>query len=584
MLGIISTLSISKTGEKLSSEQGVPVVKKVTAVIDGDEFEAFLNDADDQSEYYETLRLRILDIKESVGCEYLYTMAPLSGNTWQYVIDGSCDPSDTENFSSLGDEQDITELGEAPVKAFNEKTITSSGLVDQGDEWGWQISTYAPIVNSKGKTVALIGCDFNIQATMVVIKSLSRKIVVLTVVFVLIGIIVIGVSLNFMFGRINEVSSAMKNISEGSADLTARIPEHGKNEIALLAKNFNKVIGNLNNLVGTLQKETVVLEETGNVVQDRIHNQMAKAINTTTQNVEEISKSINDQKQSISTIKDEMQNAEEQITVLDKRIVEQSAAIQQSSSAIEEISSNIRSVDHSISLIIDEYKNLVNESNAGRELQDTVSEQIANIAQQSENLTEANQAIAAIAEQTNLLAMNAAIEAAHAGDLGKGFGVVADEIRALAETSSTQSAEIKSLLEGISKAIGGIVTSSKQSASSFESVGNKIGELNNLMQEVQGGMQEQSIGVSSILESMKKLDSTTHEITSASSQMKNVSENMVSNIKSLNILADTTQTKSGIVNQNMNDMKEAALNAESASDRNRSAADKMASMINGFKV
>ena len=583
IIAVMSGTSISATGEALSEEQGIPIVKKVASLIDGDEFEHFLSVMDEEDEFYERIRLAMLDIKETVGCEYLYTIAPKSGSIWQYIIDGSCDPSDEENFSALGDEEEMAHLGEAPMRSFNEGIITNSGIVSQ-DAWGYQISTYMPIKNSRGKAVGLIGCDFNTYRTVNVMKQHITLIAIVSVILVIIGITVLYLIIRNIFGKMSEISDAMTAISEGTADLTSRIPERGNNELTHLAKSCNTVIGSLNSLIRTLQNETKVLGETGTTLQDRINNQMVNIIQTSTDNVGAIASRVSEQNGKIESFASEVETVESQITELDKLIANQSSAIQQSSSAITQISSNIQSVDKSISLITNEYKELVRESAEGRIMQDQVSEQIANIAQQSENLTEANQAIAAIAEQTNLLAMNAAIEAAHAGDLGKGFGVVADEIRALAETSSTQSSAIKQLLEGISGAIEGIVSSSVLSAQSFESVGNKITQLDNLMQEVQGGMREQSEGVTSILDSMKLLDSTTREITDASSRMKKAGRNMVSDIQNLNELSSKTQNESSSVNGDMVQLKEAASNAVDACHRNLSAADKISGLINGFTV
>ncbi|MBR6152913.1 MAG: hypothetical protein IKQ43_00585 [Treponema sp.] len=279
-----------------------------------------------------------------------------------------------------------------------------------------------------------------------------------------------------------------------------------------------------------------------------------------------------------------MQSVENEISKLDDRIVEQSQAIQLSSNTMQDLSSNIHTVDNSLSQIISEYSNLVKEANQGRAMQVEVVEQIESIARQSENLNHANAAISSIAKQTNLLAMNAAIEAAHAGELGKGFGVVADEIRSLAETSSSQSGSIKGLLKGITQSISGIVESSKSSADSFERLGNKINQLENLIQEVQAGMGEQNRGVENILSEMKKLDETTGDITDTSSHIKTSSSRVLSNVQDLETIAADTRSKSTEVSSDMQSMENVALDAVKACEKNQDASKQVAEIINGFKV
>lgn len=584
VIAIVSGIGIMRTGEILASQQGIPVVQKATAMIDGDEFEKFVNGNPSESDsYYEETRLALLEIKNTVGCEYLYTMVPKSGNTYIYVIDGSCDPSDAENFSNLGDEEDITSLGEAPVKVMRGETeISHSGLVAQ-DDWGWQISTYHSIKNSSGKVVGFIGCDFNIEFIISVMYSRILLISILSVVFVVLGIVVLMLMTRYVFDGMKNVSNAMDEISSGKADLTARVPVKGGEEVSHLAASCNKVIDSIDKLVSKLQEEGVVLSESGSLLSGRMEEN-SSIMASVVDNVNEIGNHIEDETMSINEVASGMHNVESEISNLDEKIVQQSAAILSSSSAIEQISSNIESVARNVNAITTEYESLVRDSQTGRRMQDDVSEQITHIAQQSENLNEANSSISAIAEQTNLLAMNAAIEAAHAGEAGKGFAVVADEIRKLSETSTVQSKTIGDLLSSISASISGIVDSSRMSAQSFESVGSKIGQLNNLMREVQCGMDEESRGVTDILTTMKTLDGTTKDIQEASAHMKAESKKVFLSVQNLQSLASETQSKSQSVMSSMDSMKVSADSALEAAERNLKASDGVIKMINGFKV
>jgi len=139
---------------------GAFTVEKAAAMIDGDSFQMLSRSLDINDPFYEETRVKLLHLKESSGCKYLYTMAPAEGNIWRYIIDGSAEPDDTVHFSRLGDEQDTTKYDAAFKKIYTSVKTEVSDLVYQ-DRWGWLIIVYTPILNSAGRMVGIVGCDFD---------------------------------------------------------------------------------------------------------------------------------------------------------------------------------------------------------------------------------------------------------------------------------------------------------------------------------------------------------------------------------------------------------------------------------------
>ena len=122
--------------------------------------------------------------------------------------------------------------------------------------------------------------------------------------------------------------------------------------------------------------------------------------------------------------------------------------------------------------------------------------------------------------------MNASIEAAHAGKAGAGISVVAGEIKALAETSNKQTEAIKELLQKVNQSIQGIADASKVSEQTFNSLGERIILMENVLQEIQDGINEQSIGSRHVMEMVDVINNSAQSIMRDSEEMNENGESV----------------------------------------------------------
>ncbi|MCR4790749.1 MAG: hypothetical protein K5839_06680 [Treponemataceae bacterium] len=575
--------NVMKVAEICSVQSAAPILDEAIQIIDGDEFEAFIKgNMSESNPYYERTRLSLLKIKQESTCSFLYTMTQLEDGSYIYVIDGSCDPSDEENFSPLGTEEDLSSWGKSVLNTFKTGETNFSGIEKQ-EVWGWQVSGYVGIKNSNGKVVGILGVDYGIDNLMKNVKSMILVIISVTLLMLIIGLVFMLVFTRRVFGKMNMISCSMVEIANGDADLTRRIPEKGGLELRILARNCNRVIERLAVMISSLQKQTEVLSQTENELAENMQSHIDHIIKTTS-GVDEIDFGVSIQARKVESIADSMNSVDQEIKNLSGRIDEQLNAIKGTSESVEEITDSIQIVNDKIINMSNEFDLLVSDSQQGQSAQKLVGSLVEKISEQSKNLNLANLAIAEIASKTNLLAMNAAIEASHAGAAGKGFNVVAGEIRSLAATSTKQSESIAELLKNISDLINQIVESSSMSSQVFDRLGNKIDSMDAMVNEIQDKMNQEKEAVNRIVESMASLNSASEHITSASNIMGKESQKLFSEIDDLKNISENTHKRSAEVSSSMKEMKNAANEAERSSSRSMDATQTVISMINGFKV
>jgi methyl-accepting chemotaxis protein len=255
----------------------------------------------------------------------------------------------------------------------------------------------------------------------------------------------------------------------------------------------------------------------------------------------EIEKNIQNEEQSKQMLNqvydhtlEEMHKSIQGLEDLSGRISETADYVLQSSSEIERMVGNTRSIhttlEHNAGTVLK-----LNESSAeGKERLRGIGDLISEVSQQSDALIEICDIIGDIADETSILGMNAAIEAAHAGDaVGKGFAVVAGEIRKLAANSGRQAVEIAASLKRIKALIDSSTESSVRAQEQFDVMVSLINTVKTEELRIKDAMENQDSGGNQVLESLNRIKALISEIRDASTGLLASGEVVIEDISSL---------------------------------------------------
>jgi methyl-accepting chemotaxis protein len=316
---------------------------------------------------------------------------------------------------------------------------------------------------------------------------------------------------------LRDAAIALDDIAEGEGDLTRRLEQHGNDEIAHMAGGFNRFIGKIRQII----------------------QQVAEAVSQ------------------LNASTEEMGNATSQST---QTIMQQKEETAQIATAVSEMSASARDVARHAELTAEaasqadkdtsQSRQVVTQALEGIQALGSEIQQTADVIQRlgddMQSIGEIINVIRGVTEQTNLLALNAAIEAARAGEQGRGFAVVADEVRTLADRANQSTNEISEKVGSLLQHAQSAVKRMQNNSDAAQSV---VGLANNASESLEA-----------VTQAVSRINDMTYQIASAAEQQSKVAEEVDTNIENISQMATSADEAARLVSNGSASLQQMAEN------------------------
>lgn len=412
----------------------------------------------------------------------------------------------------------------------------------------------------------------------------------LGVIFFLVIVITLIIVFRKSIVSARKVSDAL---SEGAGDLTIRLPVINIDETGDLIHSFNRFLDKIQSIITNIKENTYVL--TGNIQNIR------SSINIGVSDFESLNKEFKEelinsnkiaessasasrvsfmQRTRINAVNETIRQLLDNINEISEKMKSQSDAVNRTSVSVQQMMANIVTVSQGSTRANTYSKILDAEARDGGNISESVADSIQGIKDYSKQITNITQVIHNISEQTNLLAMNAAIEAAHAGDYGRGFTVVAEKIRKLAEDTANNSTVINDLIEETIQAIEQTVALVSKSAASSDKILESSVMLSDVISSISMANEELDVGRKDILNNVSNLNIITEAVQELSVRQMQMSSMVSQNIAGVDKLAEDVVN---VVNNTENDVKVLLGSIENVAELSNTTVDSMESMDKKIK-
>ncbi|MGF1787573.1 methyl-accepting chemotaxis protein [Photobacterium swingsii] len=321
-------------------------------------------------------------------------------------------------------------------------------------------------------------------------KERFELVFISSVILAIITIILVLFSASRITTPVQNMVDTLNDIADGEGDLTRRLNVQGEDEIADLANAFNRFVAKLQTII---KQVSDVTENVGRA---------AGSIHQQTQGLTQQLHDHNNETEQVVTAVTEMSSAASEVAINANEVANATSnASQDSQLAQQRVDTSVAS----ITALVDEV--------------DQAAKHIDSLNQQSQKIDNVLKVIGEIAEQTNLLALNAAIEAARAGEQGRGFAVVADEVRGLASRTQTSTQEIKEMLDELHSLVAHAVSSMDHSQNTCTEA---VGAANSITESL-----------SSVTGAVEAINDMTSQIATAATEQSSVTDEINRNMISI---------------------------------------------------